>query len=315
MKNIDKQIRLEGRILKIISPLGYENVQRFIGPISTKAMSLLQLKNLNCEKIKISRSDGTSFRVCIMRGKKTEGKTVGILWLHGGGYVLGAPEMAIMSFPKHLIKNGNCVIVAPDYTLSSISPYPAALKDAFTTLVWLKNNYKNLGIESDKFVVGGESAGGGLTAALCIYARDNGMSGIAFQMPLYPMLDDRVTETSKGNNAPVWDTKANKAAWRIYLGDKVMNNNVSAYASPARNKDFSNLPPAISIIGTAEPFYAETLTYFDNLNKAGVETRLKEFEGGYHAFDMLAPYAEISKNADKFLLEKYREFVEKYILD
>lgn len=313
MKNIDKQIRLEGQILKIISPLGYEKVQRFIGPISTKAMSLLQLKNLNCEKIRIRRSDGTSFRVCIMRGKKTEGKTVGILWLHGGGYVLGAPEMAIMSFPKHLIKNCNCVIVAPDYTLSSISPYPAALQDAFTTLVWLKNNRKNLGIESGKFVAGGESAGGGLAAALSIYARDKGMSDIAFQMPLYPMLDDRVTETSKENNAPVWDTKANKAAWRIYLSDKVMNNNVSVYAAPARNKDFSNLPPAISIIATAEPFYAETLAYFDNLHKAGIETQLKEFEGGYHAFDMLAPYAEISKNANKFLLEKYIEFVKKYI--
>lgn len=313
MKNIDKQIRFEGEILKLISPLGSEKAQRILGPISTKAMSVLKLKSLNCEKIKIHRPDGTSFRACVMRSKKTEGKTIGILWLHGGGYVLGAPEMAIMTFPKHLINNCNCVIVAPDYTLSSIKPYPAALADAFTSLIWLKNNREKLGIDSDKFVVGGESAGGGLAASLCIFARDKGENCIGFQMPLYPMLDDRITETSKNNTAPVWDTKANKSAWRIYLGDKVMNNNVSPYAAPARNEDFSNLPPAISIIGTEEPFYAETLTYFENLQKAGVETQLKEFKGGYHAFDMMAPYADISKAANKYLLERYKEFAQKYI--
>lgn len=218
-----------------------------------------------------------------------------------------------MTFPKHLINNCNCVIVSPDYTLSSIKPYPAALKDAFTSLLWLKDNREKLGIDSDNFVIGGESAGGGLAAALCIYARNKGESCIGFQMPLYPMLDNRVTETSKNNNAPVWNTKANKAAWRIYLGDSVMNNNVSPYAAPARNEDFSNLPPAITIIGTADPFYTETLTYFDNLCKSDIETHLKEFEGGYHAFDMMAPYADISKNANKYLLEKYQEFVQKYI--
>lgn len=313
MKNINKQIRFEGRILKLISPLGSEKAQRILGPISTKTMSVLKLKRLNCEKIKINRPDGTSFRACVMNGKKTEGKTIGILWLHGGGYVLGAPEMAIMTFPKHLINSCNCVIVAPDYTLSSIKPYPAALKDAFTSLLWLKDNRERLGIDSDKFVVGGESVGGGLTAALCIYARDKGENCIGFQMPLYPMLDDRVTETSKNNNAPVWDTKANQSAWRVYLGDKVMNNNVSPYAAPARNENFLNLPPAISIIGTEEPFYAETLTYFDNLHKADIETQLKEFEGGYHAFDMMVPYADISKAANKYLLEKYKEFVQNYI--
>lgn len=98
MKEIDRQIRLEGRILKLISPLGSEKVQRFAGPLSTKIMSVLKLKSLNCEKIRISRPDGTDFRACVMRGKRNEGKTVGILWLHGGGYVLGAPEMAFTCY-------------------------------------------------------------------------------------------------------------------------------------------------------------------------------------------------------------------------
>lgn len=310
---INREIWLEGVLLKAISPLPYEKAQRFMGPLSTKAMSVLPLKSLNCIKTAIKRADGSDMRTCVMRGKKTDGKTVGILWLHGGGYVLGAPEMAIMSFPRHLINSCNCVVVAPDYTLSSMAPYPAALNDAYATLQWMKQNREKLGIDCDKFVIGGESAGGGLTAALCTYSRDKGENCIGFQMPLYPMLDDRVTETSKNNNAPVWNTRANKSAWRIYLGDSVMNNGVSPYAAPARETDYAGLPPAITIIGTAEPFYAETLTYFDNLNKTGIETAIKEFDGAYHAFDMLAPYAKISKEANAFLLKKFNEFKTNYL--
>lgn len=312
-RDIDKEIRLEGLAIRAISPLGSERVQRFVSPISNAVLSLLPLKSLNCTKTKIERADGSSFRVCILKGKKTHGKTVGILWLHGGGYVLGSPEMAVMSFPKQLLNNCNCVIVAPDYTLSAKAPYPAALDDAYRTLLWLNDNREKLGIDYEKIVVGGESAGGGLTAALCLYARDKGNDSIAFQLPLYPMLDDRVTESSRDNNAPIWDTKANKSAWRIYLGDRFMNNYVPVYAAPARETNYKKIPPAISVVGTIEPFYDEVITYFDNLKKENIETRLMLADGCYHAFDMMAPYAKISKKANEFLLNSYNEFVQKYL--
>lgn len=89
-------------------------------------------------------------------------------------------------------------------------------------------------MKQKKLVVGGESAGGGLTVALCIFARDNGFNKIGIQLPLYPMLDDRSTDSSRNNDAPVWNTKANKTAWQIYLGDKFLNEYVSPYAVPAR---------------------------------------------------------------------------------
>ena len=311
---LDREIALEGKIISLISPLHIEKIQRLLGPVSSKALGVLTLKSLNCEKVKIQRADGSVFRTCVMRGKKSEGKTVGILWLHGGGYSLGAPEMAVMSFPRHLINNCNCVIVAPDYTLSSKKPYPAAIEDAYTALLWMKENRERLGIDCEKLVAGGESAGGGLTAALSIYARDRGEHCIGLTLPLYPMLDDRVTETSKDNSAPVWNTKSNKAAWRIYLGDRVMNNGVPSYAAPARESDLTNLPPAITVIGTEEPFYAETLDYFGRLSDAGIETAIEEYKGAFHAFDMLAPYAKISRSANSFLIEKYLEFTKKYII-
>lgn len=312
-RDIDREIRLEGVLIRAVSPLGNEKVQRMVSPISNAVLSLLPLRSLNCVKNEIKRADGSSFRVCVMKGKKNAGKTVGILWLHGGGYVLGSPEMAIMSFPKHLINNCNCVIVAPDYTLSAKAPYPAALEDAYQTLQWMTVNREKLGIDFDKFVVGGESAGGGLTAALCLYARDNGNDSIAFQIPLYPMLDDRVTESSEDNNAPIWDTKANKSAWHIYLGNRVMNHYVPVYAAPARETNYKKLPPAISVVGTVEPFYDEVVTYFNHLKNESIETELMIADGCYHAFDMMAPYAKISKRANAFLIHSYNAFVKKYL--
>lgn len=313
IKNINKNIRLEGVFYKAISPLGHESVQRAFSPLSSKAMSLMSLKHLNCKKATILRVDSTPMRICIMKSKKQNKRVIGVLWLHGGGYSLGAPEMAVMTFPRYLIKNCSCVVISPDYTLSAAKPYPAALKDAYTALEWVNSHKMELGITEDKIAVGGESAGGGLSAALCLYARDKGDKSIGFNIPLYPMLDDRVTCTSVDNDSPIWGTKENKAAWHIYLGDRVMNNSVEPYAAPARAEKMNDMPPAFSIIGTADPFYAETKAYFEKLKASGVHCELKEYQGCFHAFDMMVPYAKISKKASLHLIDKYKEYCKNYI--
>lgn len=310
-KDINKEIRLMGEFLRVISPLDKKWFQTFASPLSTKVLSVLQLKGLNCEKTYIKRADGTKFRVCIFKSNVNDGKRAGVLWLHGGGYALGAPEMVCMSFARELIKKTNCVLISPDYALSAQSPYPAALNDAYDTLKWIDSNRDFLGIEREKLVVGGESAGGGLTASLCIYARDKGFNNIGIQLPLYPMLDDRPTESSKNNDAPVWNTKANKSAWQIYLGDKYLNVGVPSYAAPARETDYNKLPSALSFIGTVDPFYSETVIYFRNLKNANVESDYFTVGGGYHAFDMMCPNAQITKQAYNLLLEKYNSLSDK----
>lgn len=312
-RDINGEIRLFGDFLRAVSPLDKRWFQLFASPLSTKAMSVLRLKSLNCEKITLKRADGSAFRICIFKSAVNGGRRTGILWLHGGGYVLGAPEMVGMSFARQLVEQTNCVLVAPDYTLSAKSPYPAALNDAYQTLKWFDENRAALGIEREKLVVGGESAGGGLTAALCIYARDRGFENIGLQLPLYPMLDDRPTSTSADNDAPVWNTEANKIAWSIYLGDSYLNTGVSPYAVPARETDYRRLPPALSFVGTVEPFYAETLTYFENLKNAGIDARLLTVDGGYHAFDMMVPYARVTKSTYSEMLGTYRTMTELYL--
>ncbi len=212
----------------------------------------------------------------------------GVLWLHGGGYAVGMKEMVHMSRAVGLVKRFGVVVLAPGYRLSLQAPYPAAMDDCYAALLYLKEHAAALGVRSDQIMVGGESAGGGLCAAVCIRARDTGEVNVAFQMPLYPMLDDRDTETSRENHGRVWNTRRNHLAWRLYLRgtDRAQ---LSPYAAPARLTDFSGLPPAYSFVADEEPFYAETVRYFDRLRAAGVPAELDIYHTNMHAFDMMRP--------------------------
>jgi acetyl esterase/lipase len=251
----------------------------------------------------LKRPDGTSMRVLVVTKKNhTAVNCTGLLWLHGGGYAVGLPEQDV-PFANLFLAEDNCVMVLPDYTRSVDAPYPAALNDAYQTLVWMKKNAGSLGIRQDQIFVGGESAGGGLACALTLYARDKGEVNIAFQMPLYPMLDDRMTETSSHNASPLWDTKKNLAAWQLYRGEKRVT---SPYFAPARETNYKNLPPAFTIISDNEPFYAETKTYFDHLYHAGTEILLKEYPGCFHSFDINCPNTEASRNARKLETKVFR---------
>ena len=220
----------------------------------------------------------------------------GVLWLHGGGYMLGMKEMVHMSRAVDLVKKFGAVVLAPGYRLSFFAPYPAAMDDCYAALLYLKNNAAALGVRDDQLMVGGESAGGGLCAAVCIRARDESSVNVAFQMPLYPMLDDRDTPSSRDNHGRVWNTRKNHLAWRLYLrgSDRAQ---LSPYAAPARLTDFSGLPPAYSFVSTGEPFYDETVRYFDQLRAAGVPAELDVYPGDMHAFDMMRPNDPASKRA------------------
>lgn len=245
------------------------------------------------------KSAGKEIKLLILKptkNRRPREETPGILWIHGGGYITGMAEMVYISRAMALVKKFGAVVVAPEYRLSKEAPYPAALLDCYAALKYIKNNGAELGINTSQIMVGGESAGGGLAAAVCMYARDKGEVNIAFQMPLYPMLDDRDTPSSQNNHAPVWNTKRNHIGWKAYLGE-FWKKKVPAYAAPARQTDYSNLPPAYTFVGDIEPFYWETLTYIENLKKAGVEAKADVYPNCFHAFDMLLPTKKISRKA------------------
>jgi len=262
-------------------------------------------KDYTVNKVKIN-STGGKIDLLILRpitNAKPKAKTPGILWIHGGGYVTGMAGMIYMSRAIHLVKKYGAVVITPEYRLSKEAPYPAALEDCYAALNYLYTHADELGVNSSQLMVGGESAGGGLTAALCMYARDKGEINIAYQMPLYPMIDNEDTDSSRDNHAPVWNTKRNQKAWKAYLRD--IHGEIPPYAAPARQTDYSDLPPAYTFVGNIEPFYCETLTFVENLQKAGVEAKVDVYPGCFHAFDMLLPFLKVSKQAAKTFEEQY----------
>ena len=224
-------------------------------------------------------------------------KVPGVLWIHGGGYQSGSAKDVFATRALSLVVKFGAVLVAPDYRLSRRHPYPAALHDCYASLLYLRDHAEELGVRSDQIMVGGESAGGGMAAALCLLSRDRGEVNIAFQMPLYPMLDDRDTASSADNHAPNWNTKRNHKAWKRYLREAYGTDFVSCYAAPARCENYTRLPPCYTFVGDIEPFYQETVDYVRHLKEAGVEAEVDVWPGWFHAYDLFFPAKEVVRDA------------------
>lgn len=259
-----------------------------------------------------STSDNPDTSTGAAKIKSEKSARPAILWIHGGGYAMGSPEQEFY-FIKRILKAVDAVVISPEYIRSIEAPYPKALTDCYAALVWLKENAEKLGADPDRIFVGGDSAGGGLCAAVCLYARDKHEVDIAFQMPLYPMLDDRPTRTNQNNSTPCWDTQSNDKAWKVYLGDLYGTDKVPYYAAPARAEDLSGLPPAVSYVGDIEPFYAETVDFMEKLKAAGVKAEYKVYKGCYHGFDVICPDSEPGADAIKFLHDSLVYAAEHYV--
>lgn len=308
---IHPEIRTVGNIIRTIMPeftVGFFKIANlFLDNIGLPDLT----RGINCDEIYITRDDGSKLRLCVYYPKEVKENVPGLLWIHGGGYGLGCPEQDF-SFIQSFVDASGCVIVAPDYTNSPTAPYPAAFDDCYSALLWLKENGNAYGMNDSQIFVGGNSAGGGLCAAVTLKARDTGDVNIAFQMPLYPMLDDRmITESSQNNDAPIWNTASNETAWKLYLGDSYQTDDVSKYAAPARETDYSGLPPTLTYVGTIEPFTDETIIYVNNLRDAGTEVHFRTFEGCFHGFDLLS-YSTPAKEARQFLIDGFMYAVENY---
>jgi acetyl esterase/lipase len=276
-------------------------------------MYRIRMKGIRSKRISI-KVDGLRVPLLILKPLNEPQNAPGVLWIHGGGYMTGMKEMAYIGRAADLVRNHGAVVIAPGYHLSLFHPFPTALNDCYAALLYIKDHAEELGINPCQIMVGGESAGGGMTAAIAMLARDKGEVNIAFQMPLYPMIDNFDTDSSRDNHSKVWNTRRNHQAWSVYLR-KDAQKEVSPYAAPARQTDYSHLPPAYSFVCTAEPFYCETVKYIDDLKAAGIEAELDVYEGMYHAFDMNEPKHPTSREAIKNFNEHFAYAKEHYFAE
>ena len=240
----------------------------------------------------------------VLSPEELSAPATGVLWIHGGGYISGMKEMVYISRAVELVKSFGAVVVSPGYRLAPFSPYPAAIDDCYAALLYMKEHAAELVVREDQLMVGGESAGGGLCAAVCIRARDSGEVNVAFQMPLYPMLDDRDTETSRDNHGRVWNTWKNHFGWHCYLRG-TDRETLPPYAAPARVENMAGLPPTYTFVSTGEPFYAETLEYIRRLKDSGIPASADVYETDMHAFDMMRPKDALSIEAARRFNESF----------
>ena len=221
------------------------------------------------------------------RAEPTGARRPGVLWIHGGGYVLGIAERCRPVLDM-LGTELDCVAVSAEYRLAPETPHPGPLEDCYAALVWMHANADELGIDPDRIAVGGESAGGGLAAGLAILARDRGGPRIAHQALVYPMLDDRTVTVAEPNPYAgefVWTPASNEFGWRSLLGEQGPGGaDISPYAAPARVTDPAGLPPATVVTGTLDLFVDEDIAYATRLVRAGVPTELLVYPGAFHGF-------------------------------
>jgi acetyl esterase len=221
----------------------------------------------------------------------------GILHIHGGGFVIGDLDSELGSCVA-LCRNLGVVVVSVDYRLAPETPYPGPLEDCYAALKWASSNAAQLKIDPVRLAVFGLSAGGGLSAALCLLARDRGGPGICFQYLGIPELDDRLHTPSMRRfvDTPMWNRPNAELSWDFYLGDQYQRgaDDVPYHAAPARAEDLAGLPPAYVSTMEFDPLRDEGVEYALRLMQAGVATELHSFPGTFHGSSLFTT-AQVSR--------------------
>jgi acetyl esterase/lipase len=232
-------------------------------------------------------------RVFVINARDT-GRRPAILHTHGGGFILGTAATDVRRL-QELARELDCVIVSVEYRLAPETGYQGSIEDNYAALKWLSAQADTLGVDRARIALMGESAGGGHAALLAITARDRGAIPIAFQLLIYPMLDDRTGGVVKpaAHIATVgWSAQENQYGWRAFLGQQPGTRGVPARAVPARTASLAKLPPTFIGVGGIDLFVDEDIAYAQRLNAAGVPVELLVIPGAFHGFDQLAPASE-----------------------
>ena len=249
-------------------------------------------------------------RVLTYHPVRSGGPLPAIVHIHGGGFVMGAPEMKDVEnrlFASEL----RCAIYSVDHRLAPEAPHPAPLEDIYSVFAWMHANASRLGLDPARIGIKGESGGGGFAAAAARYARDRQGPKFAFQHLIYPMIDDRTAVRKDLHPCVgefVWTQENNYFGWRSLLAEEPGSAGVSPYAAAARASDVSGLPPTYISVGGLDLFLEENLTYADRLSRAGVPVELHMYPQAYRGF-YRATNARVTRQAEHDTREALRRFL------
>ncbi|WP_443033062.1 alpha/beta hydrolase [Streptomyces sp. A1-5] len=222
-----------------------------------------------------------------------------LYYLHGGGMIMGNAWSVLPRLLREWALPLRLAVLSVEYRLAPRAQYPDPVEDCYAGLVWASDQAAGQGFDADRIILGGKSAGAGLTAALALLTRDRGGPAPIGQLLLSPMLDDR-NDTFSGHQmagVDTWDRTSNATAWQALLGDRYGAADLPPYAAPARATELSGLPPAYVEVGSAETFRDEAVAYAQAIWRSGGEAELHVWAGACHGFDTLAPRAALSQDA------------------
>jgi acetyl esterase/lipase len=260
---------------------------------------------VTCEDRTIPGPSGDQ-KIRIYSPKKKKGSSPGLVFIHGGGMILGSVE-GEAGTAQMICGETGAVVVSVDYRKAPEDPYPAGVNDCYSASQWVFDHAEELGIDVDNIGIYGGSAGGGLALAVCLMARDRKTLNFAYMMPIYPMIDDRneTKSTHEVTEVGIWDRAGNEEAWKLYLGGQ----EADGYAAPARAEDVSALPPAFIDVGEMDAFRDEDTVFALRLLQSGVPCEFRIYPGAYHASEVFAPEAELSKRIWAGRLEALKRFM------
>ncbi|WP_370097494.1 alpha/beta hydrolase [Streptacidiphilus sp. MAP12-20] len=243
--------------------------------------------------------EGIEVRLVSARPAGIAGPLPLLYYMHGGGMIMGNAWSVLPRLLREWVLPLQLAVISVEYRLAPQAQYPGPLEDCYAGLLWAADHASGLGLDADRIMIGGKSAGGGLAAAVALLTRDRGGPAPVGQLLLSPMLDDRNNTFSSHQMAgrDLWDRASNATAWRAMLGDRHGTADLPPYAAPARATDLSGLPPAYIEVGSAETFRDEAVAYADAIWQAGGEAELHVWPGAFHGFDTIAPRAVLSQDA------------------
>lgn len=221
-----------------------------------------------------------------------------LYYVHGGGMVSGTSRHGLPEIMRLATALG-AAVVSVEYRLAPETPDPGPLHDCYAGLLGMLASAADFGIDPDRVVLVGRSAGGGLAAGVALLCRDRRGPAVLGQLLIYPMLDDRDNTPSTYQLAglPTWNRTANQVGWGALLGTARGGPDVSPYAAPARADDLAGLPPTYVDVGSCDTFRDEDVTFAGRIWAAGGAAELHVWPGGFHGFDGVAPEAALSRGA------------------